>query len=238
MAIKKSSKTKKTTPCRPNVKTSVAEQAQINAELRQQLAESLQREKATAEELQDWKRQFTEAFEQQTSTSEILRVIASSPTDLQPVLDTIAENAARVCGASDAIIRRLDGDVLPAMAHYGSLSGGLDLIPLNRGSIAGRAVIDRQTIHVNDLAEEPESEFASEQGFPTAVRLSNGAGDAFAPGGRSSGCCFDSANGGSTVHREAGCFTQNIRRPGRDCHRERAPVQRTKGVVGAANRNE
>src|ERR1041384_1765748 len=106
----KTTKTKKATPCRPNVKTSGAEQAQINAELRQQLAESLQREKAMAEELQDWKRQFTEAFEQQTSTSEILRVIASSPTDLQPVLDTIAENAARVCGASDAIIRRLDGD--------------------------------------------------------------------------------------------------------------------------------
>jgi hypothetical protein len=75
MAIttKKGSKTRKTKQLRPKMKTSVAEQAQANAELRQQLAESLQREKATAEELQNWKRQFTEAFEQQTATSQILR---------------------------------------------------------------------------------------------------------------------------------------------------------------------
>src|SRR5262249_54299498 len=110
--------------------------------------------------------ELKESLEQQTATSEILGVIASSPTDVQPVLDTIAKNAARVCSAGDAIIRRLDGDVLPAVAHYGSLSGGLDPISLNRGSMSGRAVIDRQTIHVSDLATElDESEFPVAKDF-------------------------------------------------------------------------
>src|SRR5262249_2680396 len=53
-----------------------------------------------------------EALDRQTATSEILRVIAGSTTEIQPVLDTIAENAARVCGASDAHIYRLDGQML------------------------------------------------------------------------------------------------------------------------------
>jgi hypothetical protein len=93
---KKDSKIKKATLRRPVVKTSPVKHAQTNAELRQQLAESLQREKATAKELQECKRQRSEDLEQKTALSEILGVIASSPTDIQPVLDTIAENAACV----------------------------------------------------------------------------------------------------------------------------------------------
>src|SRR5215467_6192208 len=65
--------------------------------------------------------ELKESLEQQTATSEILGVIASSPTNIQPVLDTMAENAARLCDASDAVIFRADNDSYKAAASYGSV---------------------------------------------------------------------------------------------------------------------
>jgi signal transduction histidine kinase len=105
--------------------------------------------------------ELRESLDQQTATSEILRVIASSPTDLEPVLETVAESAARLCDATDAVIFRLEGDVLKQAAAYGSMPTAARLagLPLTRGSVNGRAVIDRQTIHLRDLAAEPESEY-------------------------------------------------------------------------------
>ena len=113
--------------------------------------------------------ELKESLEQQTATSEILGVIASSPTDIQQVLDTVAENAARLCGANDALIRRIDGDVLPLVAQYGHIPGlsEVDEMPLQRGSVLARSVIDRQTIHIHDLAAESEDE------FPVGVALAH-----------------------------------------------------------------
>src|SRR5262249_8973834 len=71
--------------------------------------------------------ELKESLEQQTATSEILGVIASSPTEIQPVLDTIAENAARVCGSYDAVIRLVEGNILKLAAHYGPVDPGLGL---------------------------------------------------------------------------------------------------------------
>jgi GAF domain-containing protein/anti-sigma regulatory factor (Ser/Thr protein kinase) len=111
-------------------------------------------------ELEVRNRDLTEALEQQTATSEILRVIASSPTDIQRVLDTVAENAARLCGANDALIRRIDGEFLPVVAQYGTLGfAEADTMPLRRGSVVARSVIDRQTIHIHDLASESDDEY-------------------------------------------------------------------------------
>jgi two-component system, NtrC family, sensor kinase len=102
--------------------------------------------------------ELREALEQQTATSEILRVIASSPTDLQPVLDAVAESAARLCGASDANIRLRDGDALRSVANYGPLPYDAVFL-VNRGTAAGRAVIDGRTVHVEDYAAKSEDDF-------------------------------------------------------------------------------
>src|SRR5262245_6865026 len=105
--------------------------------------------------------ELKESLEQQTATSEVLGVIASSPTDIQPVLDAVAENAARLCEANDAVIFRCEGNTLQRVAIYGSLpqAPGEEERPLNRGSVSGRAVVDRQTIHIHDMAAESETEF-------------------------------------------------------------------------------
>ena len=70
-------------------------------------------------ELQERNRDLTEALEQQTATSEILRVIASSPTDLQPVFEAIVGSAARLCEATFAALHRFDGQVITFEAHHG-----------------------------------------------------------------------------------------------------------------------
>src|SRR5262249_277115 len=172
---KKGSKNKNAKPRRPVLKTSVAEQAQTIAELRQQLAESLHRERVTATESVRLVQERNQALEQQTATSEILRVIASSPTEIQPVLDTVAENAARLCESLDAQIFRVEGDALHIVASYGRLPAVP--LPINRGSVAGRAVVDREAVHVHDVEAESEEEFpeskktVSRGGSSTRTRL-------------------------------------------------------------------
>ena len=81
---------------------------------------------------------------------------------MQPVLDTVAENAARLCDASDALIFRVNGDFHERVASYGSMPVREQTSDsLRRGGPVGRAILDRETVHIHDLA-------AAESDFPDA----------------------------------------------------------------------
>ena len=105
------------------------------------------------DEVQKRNQEISEALEQQTATSDILRVIASSQTDIQPVLDTVAKNAAHLCDSDDCAIFRIENESMILAAHYGveDTSPIGTIYPLNQESIAGRAVLEKKIIHIPDL---------------------------------------------------------------------------------------
>ncbi len=105
--------------------------------------------------------ELRESLEQQTATAEVLRVISQSPTDVQPVLRAVVGAARRFCGADDAMIVLCDNDDQLMATHEGSMPALVGTrIPLDRSSTTGRAALDRQTIHVPDVALLDPSEHA------------------------------------------------------------------------------
>jgi len=112
-------------------------------------------------ELQTRNSELTTALDRQTATADVLRIIAQSPTELQPVLDAIATGALRLCAASDAVIERLEGDRFYNAAHAGAQMKGLIglPLPLTRHFPGGRAILDRKPISIDDIQLVAESEF-------------------------------------------------------------------------------
>jgi signal transduction histidine kinase len=106
--------------------------------------------------------ELTEALDQQTATSDVLRVISSSPTAVQPVFDAIAASATRLCQGLYGLVFRYDGQEITLAAEYGSEPGRLSVIrsayprPPDRGSVAAQAILERRVIAIADAQSGTE----------------------------------------------------------------------------------
>jgi len=126
-------------------------------------------------DLQESNRQVTETLEQQTAVAEILRVIAASPTDLQAVFDAIVSSAASLCGADNALIQQIDGMGILARASIRTLPRPSTPMPLDAGSVSGRAIFERRTIAAHEPREEHQALYPNSRmyaaGFKSQVAV-------------------------------------------------------------------
>ena len=128
------------------------------------------------QELQARNRDVTEALEQQTATGEVLRVIASSPTDLQPVLDTLIANAAKLCSATMGHVRQFDGEFHRVVAHYGESPEMITALrenPLPPGPKipAGQALLEGKSVQILDVQSDPRAHLALARSIGTRTLL-------------------------------------------------------------------
>src|SRR6202521_5808453 len=118
------------------------------------------------EELAIARRELADALEQQAVTSELLKVIGRSTLDLQPIFETLAENAVKLCEAERSFIFRFDGQCLRVVATHNASAEIRAFVERNpiapgRGSATARAALERRTVHVLDAQTDPEYIYGS-----------------------------------------------------------------------------
>jgi two-component system NtrC family sensor kinase len=113
-------------------------------------------------ELAEARKQLAEAMEQQAATSGILRVIRSSPTDVQPVFDTIAANAVRLCSARMGAVHLFDGELVHIVAHHNFPPEAVEVLrrmyprPPQLDQASGRAILTRAVAQIEDMPADPQ----------------------------------------------------------------------------------
>ena len=120
---------------------------------------------------------LSESLEQQTATSEVLKVISSSGSDLQAVFDTMAENAVRLCEAERGYIFQFDGKLLRAVASHNAGFENWEFVRRNpiapgRNTVSARAALERRTIQVADIQADPEYAYVLRDVEPIRTTLS------------------------------------------------------------------
>jgi len=113
--------------------------------------------------------ELRQSLGQQTATSEVLRVISRSATDLRPVFETIAHNSVNLCGATYGVVFRFDGEMISFVAHHNLDQAGIDAVhqmfPMrpNTRSLVGHTILKRDLLHIADVAGEPNYTSATQQ---------------------------------------------------------------------------
>src|SRR5215471_9969161 len=148
------------------------------ADLQRRLDEALAERNEARAELVVRNSEYGERIEQQSATVDVLKVMSSSPGDPQPVLDLIARRAWELCNAYGAALYRFDGVFVHLLSACGTAWTGereasyrrqFPLVP-NRGAAFGRAILDRQVVHLRDIDTDPEvAQFVRDLGIRTAV---------------------------------------------------------------------
>ena len=172
-------------------------------------------------------KRLAEALEQQAATSEILRVISSSPTDATPVFEAIVGSAARLCEAGFSAVARFDDGLLHLVAINNMSPGETEAYhslfprPPHRGFVMGRAFVDGRPVHIDDVLADPDYDPRTLEVLQQAAAYRTFLGIPVLRKGVPIGvigCGRREVRPFTEAQIE---FAEDLRRPGRDRHRER-----------------